>query len=93
MATLLVFALAVLAALIIWDFYVTSPWTRDGSVRVQVANVAPQVAGQITEIRMVDNQFVHQGDVVLDSDEAQLRQKAAGSAGQAAAGRAPAASQ
>jgi multidrug resistance efflux pump len=33
-ATLLVLALAVLAALIIWDFYVTSPWTRDGSVRV-----------------------------------------------------------
>jgi RND family efflux transporter MFP subunit len=87
-ATLLILALAVLAALIIWDFYVTSPWTRDGSVRVQVANVAPQVSGQITEIRVVDNQFVHQGDVLyvidpfdfqvaLDTDEAQLRQKAA----------------
>jgi len=87
-ATLLVFALAVLAALIIWDFYVTSPWTRDGSVRVQVANVAPQVSGQITEIRVVDNQFVHQGDMLyvidpfdfqmaLDTDQAQLRQKAA----------------
>jgi RND family efflux transporter MFP subunit len=87
-ATLLVLALAVLAALVIWDFYVTSPWTRDGSVRVQVANVAPQVSGQITQIRVVDNQFVHQGDVlyvidpfdfqvVLDTDEAQLRQKAA----------------
>ena len=88
LTTLLVLALAVLAALIIWEFYVTSPWTRDGSVRVQVANVAPQVSGQITEIRVVDNQFVHQGDVlyvidpfdfqvVLDTDEAQLRQKAA----------------
>jgi multidrug resistance efflux pump len=87
-ATLLVLALAVLAALIIWDFYVTSPWTRDGSVRVQVANVAPQVSGQITEIRVVDNQFVHQGEVLyvidpfdfqvaLDTDKAQLRQKAA----------------
>jgi RND family efflux transporter MFP subunit len=87
-ATLLVLALAVLAALVIWEFYVTSPWTRDGSVRVQVANVAPQVSGQITEIRVVDNQFVHQGDllyvidpfdfqVALDTEEAQLRQKAA----------------
>ena len=87
-ATLLILALALLAALIIWDFYVASPWTRDGSVRVQVASVAPQVSGQITEIRVVDNQFVHQGDVLyvidpfdfqvsLDTAKAQLRQKAA----------------
>jgi RND family efflux transporter MFP subunit len=88
MATIFILALAVLAGLIIWDFYVTSPWTRDGSVRVQVANVAPQVSGQITEIRVLDNQFVHQGDVLygidpfdfqvaLDTKKAQLRQKAA----------------
>ena len=87
-ATLLVLALALLAALIIWDFYVAAPWTRDGSVRVQVASVAPQVAGQITEIRVVDNEFVHQGDVLyvidpfdfqvaLDTKKAQLRQRAA----------------
>jgi len=39
-------------------------WTRDGSVRVQVASVAPQVSGQIVELRAVDNQFVHKGTVV-----------------------------
>ncbi len=87
-ATLLILALAVLAALVIWDSYVTTPWTRDGSVRVQVANVAPQVSGQITEVRVVDNQYVHQGDVLyvidpfdfqvtLDTSKAQLRQRAA----------------
>jgi RND family efflux transporter MFP subunit len=87
-ATLLILVLAVLAALVIWDFYVTAPWTRDGSVRVQVAGIAPQVSGQITEVRVVDNQYVHQGDVLyvidpfdfqvaLDTDKAQLRQKAA----------------
>jgi RND family efflux transporter MFP subunit len=87
-ATLLLLAVAVLAAVVIWDFYVTAPWTRDGIVRVQVADVAPQVSGQITEIRIVDNQYVHQGDVLyvidpfdfqvaLDMDKAQLRQKAA----------------
>lgn len=87
-ATLLLLAAAALAAMIIWDYYVTAPWTRDGIVRVQVANVAPQVSGQITEIRVVDNQYVHQGDVLyvidpfdfqvaLDMDKAQLRQKAA----------------
>jgi multidrug resistance efflux pump len=46
-ATLLILTIAVLAALIIWDFYVASPWTRDGSVRVQVANVTPQVMEMI----------------------------------------------
>jgi RND family efflux transporter MFP subunit len=87
-ATLLILALAVLAALVIWDFYVTAPWTRDGSVRVQVASIAPEVSGQITEVRVVDNQFVHQGDVLyvidpfdfqvaLDMAKAQLDQKAA----------------
>src|ERR1700680_1695754 len=87
-ATLLILVLAGLAALVIWDSYVTAPWTRDGSVRVQVANIAPQVSGQITEVRVVDNQYVHQGDVLyvidpfdfqvaLDTDKAQLRQKAA----------------
>jgi RND family efflux transporter MFP subunit len=87
-ATLLILVLAVLAALVIWDSYVTAPWTRDGSVRVQVARIAAQVSGQITEVRVVDNQYVHQGDVLyvidpfdfqvaLDSGKAQLRQKAA----------------
>jgi RND family efflux transporter MFP subunit len=87
-ATLLILAVAVLAALVIWDYYVTAPWTRDGSVRVQVASIAPQVSGQITEVRVVDNQYVHKGDVLyvidpfdfqvaLDTSKAQLRQKAA----------------
>src|SRR5258707_1042496 len=87
-ATLLILVLAGLAALVIWDSYVTAPWTRDGSVRVQVASIAPQVSGQITEVRVVDNQYVHKRDVLyvidpfdfqvsLDSGKPQLRQKAA----------------
>jgi RND family efflux transporter MFP subunit len=87
-ATLLILAVAVVAALVIWDYYVTAPWTRDGSVRAQVASIAPQVSGQIIEIRVVDNQYVNQGDVLyvidpfdfqaaLDTDKAQLRQRAA----------------
>ncbi|NEU97115.1 HlyD family secretion protein [Bradyrhizobium uaiense] len=55
---------AVLGAFVTWDLYNAAPWTRDGSVRVQVANVAPQISGQITELRVVDNQFVHKGDIL-----------------------------
>jgi RND family efflux transporter MFP subunit len=68
MATLGAILLALLMALVTWDYYVTAPWTRDGRVRVQVASVAPQVSGQITELRVGDNQYVHKGDVLYVID-------------------------
>ena len=57
-------ASALVAARYGWRVYVTSPWTRDGMVRVQVANVAPQISGQIIELRTHDNQHVHNGDIL-----------------------------
>jgi multidrug resistance efflux pump len=88
MATLGAISLALLMALVTWDYYVTAPWTRDGRVRVQVASVAPQVSGRITELRVGDNQYVHQGDVLyvidpfdfevaLRTGKAQAQQRAA----------------
>jgi multidrug resistance efflux pump len=55
---------ALIAARHGWRIYMTSPWTRNGMVRVQVANVAPQISGQIVEVRTHDNEHVHQGDVL-----------------------------
>jgi multidrug resistance efflux pump len=68
LATLTIILVAILMALVTWDYYVTAPWTRDGRVRVQVASVAPQVSGQIIELRVSDNQFVHKGDVLYVID-------------------------
>src|SRR5262249_52409797 len=45
--TLAIALVAIIMALVTWDYYVTAPWTRDGRVRVQVASLAPQVSGQI----------------------------------------------
>jgi RND family efflux transporter MFP subunit len=64
LATLAIFLVAVFVSIMAWDEYVTAPWTRDGRVRVQVASVAPQVPGQITHLRVTDNQFVHKGDIL-----------------------------
>jgi multidrug resistance efflux pump len=64
LATLASFLVAVLVSIVAWDQYVIAPWTRDGSVRVQVASVAPQVSGQITQLRVADDQFVHKGDIL-----------------------------
>lgn len=88
LSTLTIALMAMLAAALTWQYYVTSPWTRNGSVRVQVANIAPQVPGKIVELLVVDNQFVRKGDVlyVIDpvdfeiavrGDKALLDQKAA----------------
>src|SRR5258705_11739018 len=55
---------ALIAARHGWRIYMTSPWTRNGMVRVQVANVTPQISGQIVEVRTHDNEHVHKGDVL-----------------------------
>ena len=52
---------ALVAARHSWRIYMTSPWTRDGMVRVQVANVAPQISGQIVDVRTHDNPTCLQG--------------------------------
>jgi RND family efflux transporter MFP subunit len=68
-------ALAVAGALgwAMWDAYMGAPWTRDGTVRAYVVTMAPQVAGQIVKLPVVDNQFVHKGDLLLEIDPTDYR--------------------
>lgn len=68
LSTLAIALAAILIAIATWQHYVTGPWTRNGSVRVQVANVAPQISGKIVELRVADNAFVHKGDVLYVID-------------------------
>jgi multidrug resistance efflux pump len=51
-----------------WNAYMGAPWTRDGTVRAYVVTMAPQVAGQIVELPVADNQFVHKGDLLMVID-------------------------
>jgi RND family efflux transporter MFP subunit len=67
-ATAAIVVVAVAVALVTWDQYNAGPWTRNGRVRVHVASVAPQISGQIRELRVVDNQFVRKGDVLYVVD-------------------------
>jgi RND family efflux transporter MFP subunit len=52
----------------LWDFYMLSPWTRDARVLSNVVEVAPDVSGLITEIKVIDNQKVAKGDVLFVID-------------------------
>jgi RND family efflux transporter MFP subunit len=45
-----------------------APWTRDGTVRVYVVTIAPQVAGEIVQLPVADNQFVHKNDLLMVID-------------------------
>lgn len=71
--TLLVVALAALLARALWKHYMYSPWTRDGRVRAEVVQVAPDVSGLVADVEVHDNQFVHRGDVLFRIDAARFR--------------------
>ena len=66
--TLLLVAAAVYLGHRLWVRYMDSPWTRDGRVRADIVNIAPDVSGLVTTVAVRDNQFVHRGDVLFTID-------------------------
>lgn len=72
-STLLVLALAIIAGIWLWNYYMQSPWTRDGKIRAEQVSVTPQVSGSITTLNVRDNQFVHAGEVLFRIDETPYR--------------------
>src|SRR5215472_16368908 len=66
--TLAVIAVAVVLGWAMWDAYMGAPWTRDGTVRAYVVTMAPEVSGHIVELPVIDNQFVHKGDLLMVID-------------------------
>jgi RND family efflux transporter MFP subunit len=71
--TLAVVAVAAVVGHTLWTRYMDAPWTRDGRVRADVISVAPDVAGLVTTVAVVDNQEVHKGDLLFSVDEARYR--------------------
>jgi len=68
----LVTSIVVLVALVLvgWKFwdYQYHPWTRNGRVMAQVIQITPRVSGQLVQLPIVDNQFVHAGDLLFEID-------------------------
>ncbi|MFO1071790.1 MAG: efflux RND transporter periplasmic adaptor subunit [Geminicoccaceae bacterium] len=73
LVTVLAVAAAVAAGWLLWQTYVESPWTRDGRVRANVVQIAPDVSGVITEVRVRDNQQVARGEVLMVIDPERFR--------------------
>src|SRR5882757_8117200 len=66
--TLVVAAGAVVAGVLLWQYYIDSPWTRDARVAAEIVQVAPDVSGIIVSLPVANNQRVQKGDVLLVID-------------------------
>jgi multidrug resistance efflux pump len=71
--TLAAVALAGLLGWAMWGVYMGAPWTRDATVRAYVVTMAPEVAGRIVELPVVDNKYVRKGDLLLVVDPTNFR--------------------
>ncbi|KIS44713.1 HlyD family secretion protein [Kosakonia radicincitans] len=68
-STLLVLAVAIVAAWWMWNYYMQTPWTRDGKIRAEQVSITPQVSGTITALAVKDNQFVKAGQLLFRIDD------------------------
>jgi multidrug resistance efflux pump len=71
--TLAAVALAGLLGWAMWGVYMEAPWTRNATVRAYIVTMAPEVSGRIVELHVVDNKYVHKGDLLLVIDPTNFR--------------------
>ncbi|MDN5517892.1 MAG: HlyD family secretion protein [Pseudomonas sp.] len=65
-----------LATVLVWQmvlYYMFAPWTRDGHIRADVIQVAPDVSGLIQQVEVRDNQPIKRGDVLFTIDQDRFR--------------------
>ena len=67
-STVIVCAIALCAGWWLWNYYMQSPWTRDGKVRAELVNITPEVSGRLEKILVHDNQFVTAGSLIFSID-------------------------
>jgi multidrug resistance efflux pump len=70
--TALAVAVACFIGVRLWAYYMDAPWTRDGHVRADVVQVAPDVSGFVTDVLVHDNQRVQRGDIIFRIDRARF---------------------
>jgi membrane fusion protein (multidrug efflux system) len=62
-------------SVVLWDIYAPTPdvWTDDAYVRAHYATIAPRVPGQVTSVRVDDNDVVKVGQILGEIDERDFR--------------------
>ncbi|ATF91688.1 Multidrug resistance protein MdtE precursor [Cedecea neteri] len=71
--TLIATAAALIIAFAMWKHESQIPWTRDGRVRADVVQIAPDVSGPVSSVVVKDNQWVNRGDILYVIDPRWLK--------------------
>lgn len=66
--TLAAVAAALVVSVHLWEYYMEEPWTRDGRVHADIVQIAPDVSGLVTELRVHDNDKVARGQALFVID-------------------------
>lgn len=66
--TLAAVAAALVVSVHLWEYYMEEPWTRDGRVHADIIQIAPDVSGLVTELRVRDNDKVARGQALFVID-------------------------
>ncbi|WP_408590426.1 HlyD family secretion protein [Novosphingobium sp.] len=64
---------AAVSGYLLFRHYESDPWTRDGRVRAEVVQVAPDVSGLVTQVFVAPDQHVHKGEPLFEIDPARFR--------------------
>lgn len=72
LVTLVAVGAAAVAGTGLWQRYEVQPWTRDGRIKANVIQVAPDVTGQVTRMLVHDNQRVARGETLFEIDRARF---------------------
>ena len=67
--TLLIVSFAVVVVWRMVLYYMFAPWTRDGHIRADIVQIAPDVSGLIQQVDVRDNQPVKRGQVLFSIDQ------------------------
>jgi RND family efflux transporter MFP subunit len=71
--TAAIVAVGAWASVQFWHHYREAPWTRDGRVRADVVQIAPDVSGIVEDVAVRDNQEVRKGDLLFSIDPVRPR--------------------
>jgi len=66
--TLVILVGSSFAAAQLWRHYQIDPWTRDGRVRADVVQIAPDVSGLVTHVEVTNDQPVKRGQALFYID-------------------------
>jgi multidrug resistance efflux pump len=70
--TLIAVGIAAVIGWQLWIYYLDAPWTRDGRVRADVVQVAADVSGLVSDVKVHDNEAVTAGQVLFRIDPARF---------------------